>query len=357
MKKLTRFLLPILVASFATLSGCKNNNKEDNKILLTFGDIHAEHVTEVNYEKLKVLKDNKENFLLTVSSNTCSCWSLFRPVIEKYIKDNQLVCYHISYDDIKDFASQFELNDISKSTTTFAIYENGSLKHSLKSNENENIMEDSASFNSYMNEKVMLPSCYFINESDLDQIKSENKTAVVYFERSNCTDCSSINSGILRDYILENKPTEKIFVLDCQAYYKNKTDPNFQTYQDKKDELGLSTKNNPVFGYNTGVFPYFSLLKGNEYLTGAVIYNDTITKVGETYSISDSYYTFERFPDGATSEYFYAPEILKGKTLTKNEVNDSGEYISWKHECADAYYKNILKKFLDKTLQYTTFLK
>ena len=134
-----------------------------------------------------------------------------------------------------------------------------------------------------------------------------------------------------------------------QPYWRAPNAEDYQTYLDIKDELGLSTKNNQTFGYGSGVFPYFSYIESGSYKSGAVIYNDTITKEGNKYVISDSYYSKER-----AAKLDYTKTVLQGKKLKESQLN-IGYGISWKHENADKYYEGILKSFLYYTLPKTTF--
>ena len=344
MKKLIKFLLPFLVASSAVLSGCKKKNNVIEKTLLSYRDVHASKTTEIDIETMDLLTNtNKESFLFVVNSKHCACWSMFEPNLNKYLSENKAVCYRMTYDDIKDQAVKYGLTNISSGDTTFAIFENGVLKKSLTTADNSDIMYDSATFNKYMNENVELSNCFKITKDDVATIKASGKNAVIYFARLGCGDCASINKGIFRTYLSEHKNANKIYVVDCEEFRGT------EQYQTIKDELGLSTVNNPIYGYGTGVFPFFSYISNNEYVSGAVIYNDSIEKTGEKYTISDSYYTQER-----VSLLEYTNTILKGKELSNNDVYEGG-FIQWKSESADTYYKPILYSFLDTYLPRVTY--
>ena len=354
MKKLVNILLPFLVVSSAVLSGCKKKEVEDNRVLLDFGDVHIFETTEISIDKLNELIKAKENFLFVVSTTTCGCWSEFRPNLERYIVDNHLICYKMNYDQIKDVAGPaYELYYLSSSTTTFAIFENGKVKTTLCSSDDGNIMYDEKKFAKYMDETVRLPSCYFITKSDYHSIKESGENAVIYFERTKCGDCTNLNPGLLRSYVKKHTNMKKIYVVDCQQYWRASSDGDYtSTYLATKDELGLSevdyngNPNNP-FGYDAGVFPFFSYIENGNYASGAVVYNDN---VDSNLVITKSYYSSER-----VASLGYTNTVLTGKQLTEEDVSRYGEYVMWNHDSADKVYEDILNSFLDYALPKSTF--
>ena len=350
MKKLVKILVPFLVASSTILSGCKNKNKTDDRVLLSFGDVHATEATEITLQKLNEVVKAKDSFMLVVSTNSCGCWDEFRPNLNKYLSTYRTLCYKVDFNQIKDVASAYGLFLLSSSTTTFAIFENGKLKTSLCSSDDKNIMYDEKKFFQYMEETVRLPGCYFITKDDVATIKESGKNAVIYFERTECGDCTSMNPTILRSYVNDHPNANKIYVLDCQPYWRKSTDADYQSYLDTKDELGLSNVNNPTYGYSSGVFPYFSYIENGAYASGAVIYNDRVEQQDSKYIVTSSYYTSER-----VASLQYTDTVLVGKELTSNDVNVSDYGPSWTHESANETYKNILNSFLDYALPKVTF--
>lgn len=350
MKKLVKFLVPFLVSSSVIFSGCKDKKINDNRVLIDFGDIHGYETTEITIEKLNELVNAKENFLFVVSTNTCGCWNEFRPNLEKYIADNKLICYRINYEQIKDVASAYELYLLSSSTTTFAIFENGKVKTTLCTSDDKKIMYDEKKFAQYMNENIKLPGCYFITKNDYTSIKDSGKNAVIYFERTACGDCTALNPGLLRSYVNNRKMDQKIYVLDCQEYWRASNADDYQSYVNAKNELGISNVNNP-YGFDAGVFPFFTLIENGEYTSGAVVYNDS---VNSDLVVSKSYYSAER-----VANLEYTSTVVQGMQLTENDVNKGTyqgfEYVSWDHSSADKVYEGILNSFLDYALPKVTF--
>ena len=376
MKKLTKILTPFLLLNCVVLSGCQ---KEDKRVLISFGDVHATESRLIDLNYLQNAIDAKENFILAVSTNACDCWKSFKSSLNPYIKKNKLCCYQLTFEQVsnRDIAAHYGLLMTSRSTTTFAIFENGKLKTYLNSSKDSKIMDDNKQFAKYMEENVILPRCFFINKNDVDTIKNSGKNAVIYFERNGCGDCSAINPGILRNYVKNHEKMKNIYVLDCEEYWKpgaekpNAEDPDFDTkmeayvayqgYLSTKNELGLAGEidpkyeigeaNNPTYGYGTGVFPYFSFIKNKAYSSGCVIYNDSVKK-GEDgkYRVTNSYYTSER-----VAKLQYTKTVVQGKVLPASDVNDHEFWVEWKHEKADKVYEGLLNSFLDYALPKTSF--
>ena len=351
MKKLIKFLLPILAISTTVFSGCKKKEVEDTRIMLSFGNIHSTTFTDIGIDNLIKLKKDKESFLLVVSSNTCGCWNEFQPSLNNYLSNTKTICYHLEYDQIRDVASAYGLNLLTSDTTTFAVYEQGELKITLCTSDDSKTMYDKDRFMKYMNENVRLPLCYIITKDDALAIKESGKNAVIYYERIECGDCSDLNPTILYDYAKNHPTANKIYVVDCQQYWRAKTDPEFETvYVPVKNELGMTVETNPTYGFSTGVFPYFSYIENGQYASGAVAYNDTVKKQDDKYIVTDSYYSEERI-----SSLQYTNTVVVGKELTADDVNDNGAWVSWDHESARKVYAPIIDSFLDYALPKVTY--
>ena len=358
MKKLIKFLIPILAFSTTVFSGCKKPENVDSRIVLSFGDVHSTSSKDITLSFLKKLVDtDKESFLLVVSSNTCGCWNEFQPSLNSYLSSTKTICYHVDYEQIKDVASAYGLDLITSSTTTFAIFEQGKLKISLCTSSDSKTMYDKERFAKWMNENVRLPLCYFITKDDAVSIKESGKNAVIYYERSECGDCLDLNPTILYDYAKNHPNSNKMYVVDLQEYWRAKTNPDstpnpeFETiYMPVKNELGMTVETNPTYGFGTGVFPYFSYIENGNYASGAVAYNDTVQKQDDKYIVTDSYYSEER-----VSLLQYTDTVIVGKELTSEDVNDNGAWVSWDHDSARKTYSPIINSFLDYALPKVTY--
>lgn len=352
MKNIVKFIVPILVASSAVFSGCKKKENQDSRIVLSFGDVRSTTSKDISLAQLKKLTEtDKESFLLVVSSNTCGCWNEFQPVLNSYLSSTKTICYHVEYEQIEDVASAYGLDLVTSSTTTFAIFEQGKLKASLCTSNDSKTMYDKERFAKWMNEKVRLPLCYFITKDDALAIKESGKNAVIYYERSECGDCLDLNPTVLYDYAKNHPNSNKMYVVDCQEYWRAKTDPEFETvYVPTKNELGMTETTNPSFGFSTGVFPFFSYIENGQYASGAVAYNDSVQNQDGKYIVTNSYYSEERI-----SSLQYTSTVIVGKELTSEDVNDNGAWVSWDHESARKTYAPIINSFLDYALPKVTY--
>ena len=73
-----------------------------------------------------------------------------------------------------------------------------------------------------------------------------------------------------------------------------------------------------------------------------VYFNDTLTKDGDNFRVTQSYYTPER-----VANLKYTDIVLLGTEVAASEVTMYGEYPSWNAEDARKYHKPILESFLD----------
>ena len=345
MKKLGRILLPFVCLNACLLSGCGN----DSKIQLSFGNIHATAVEEkFTVVELDRKVESDESFLLVVADTTCACWSDFRPIINSYVKDNHVDCFFLTYDYFADYASKYKI-ELTKGTTKFIIFEKGEAKIQIKSTVEDKTMKDKAAFYKFMEGNVKLPKAYFINEGDYGEVTKNG--AIIYFERSGCGDCSYLNPTVLANYVKKHPNMNNIYVIDCQ-WWKDDLDP--VSYQAKKNNYGLSDCNNPEYGYDDGVFPFFSFVKKGYYLSGAVAFNDEVSKVNGKYVITNSYYDedrLERFDYLANVQ----TKVLEGMELPASDVSDNGEWISWMQDKAVKYYEPIIDAFLDTYLPQVNY--
>ena len=352
MKKSYSFLIPFLALGAISLGACKKKDKNVvfDRTLLSYGDVNATESREISLNQLDDLIDNKDNFLLVITSSGCSCWMTFERNLNAYISEYNILCYRVSYNQIKDVASAYGLTKLKDSNTTFTIFKDGALKVSINSDNDSDYMYDKKTFYSWMDEKVIRPTCYYISVIDYDRIKASNKSAVVYFARSGCGDCSSINKGIFQSYVKSHTDSGKIYILDCQDYYRRPTDPDYADYLDFKNEMGMSNVNNPVYGYDSGVFPFFSFIQNGEYKSGAVVYNDNVEKIDNKFYVTHSYYSEDR-----VSSLDYTSTVLVGTELSQSDVYEGEGYVIWKQSAADRLYEPILKSFLDYALPKVTF--
>ena len=347
MKKLVKILLPFVCLNACLLSAC--GNKDDSKIQLSFGNIHATAVNEsVSIADLDKKIEEKESFLLVVGDTTCACWSEFRPIINAYVSEKHVDCAFFKYNYFIDFASKYGI-ELTKGTTKLVIFQEGAAKIQLKSTSSDKTMKDKTEFFKFMDANVKLPKAYFIKEEDYSTV-TENG-AIIYFERSGCGDCSYLNPTVIANYVKKHPDMKNIYVLDCQPW---KDELDAVQYQAKKNNYGISKCNNPDYGFDTGVFPFFSFVKKGYYMSGAVAFNDTIEKIDGKYKITNTYYTTDRVNK---LDYLgnVQTKVLQGMEIPASDVADNGEWITWMQDKAVKYYEPIIDAFLDTYLPQVNY--
>lgn len=361
MKIRSLLLLPLLFSA-TSLAGC-NGVKE--KINIQYGQTISNDVEYITYDELSSMFNGKKTFMVTVYAKTCSCWSMFHAVLNQYISENHIRVFAVDYDSFhaKDGKSldNFGLN-IESGYTSFAIIEKGQIRENLKSGK-EKLFKNSDSFKQYIEEKIILPKAFYVSLDNVRSLFESEETSLLYFARSNCGDCSYLDSHVLDEY----KLTNRLYILDCEKLgirqydEEGKLTPESQALWNQfKIDYYLASNNNSDYGFDTGYVPTLFLLKGNPstktptILSGSVYFNDTLTIDGEKLVVSDTYYTNERLPKLEYLHAYNGINVLKGLEVPKeNAVSYGGNYY-WDQDAASAYHTPLVKLFLEYSLPKVT---
>lgn len=345
--KLKSILLALLVVPF--LARCSSNSNENNR--LTYGTYLHEESVEIHCDQL-VSKMQKENFLVAVhpEKGSCSCWTNFEIVLNVVTKKSNLLCYKILYSEINDelYDSGNGFLRLSDKPSFYIVSNNKILKRfiypsSSISDEDSNLFFNENTFVKVINKYIAAPVLYQVGIAKLAEIAQGD--AIVYYMRESCSDCSYCTPNLLMKYFGSDKKfNNKIYVLDLDPYY------NTDAYQSIKDGLGLSTVNNPTYGYGNGVVPTFQVIKNGKIDDMCVYFNETIVKNAEgNYVISESYYSKNR-----VANLKYTDTVLDGTIIPQNEIIEYPEYnyIGIKNsQYHGSLYDPILTSFLDMYLQ------
>lgn len=352
MKKLSKILVPFLVLSSALISGCKNPDPKPDQIMLSYGDYNfatfGEEGSKISFSEVSnKINVQKESFMLGVKPKHCSCWNDFTAVCNSYIKDHNLICYWIEFDEFEPIATTLGLN-LNDTASEFLIFKNGEVAYHLDSLKNHDELEILTKFTAFMDEIIEAPKCMYISEENYDNIIASDKSAVVYFSKTGCPDCQYFDKSILKDYVsLHSEDMKTIYVLDIAKWVGS------DEYQGKKDKFGLSEVNNPDFGFKTGFVPYLSYVSNGEFLSGAVVFNDTVSKVDDKYVVTDSYFDEERLPN------LHYLDSITGARLNLEGVEVSPDDLigtkGWNQSAAVKYYKPLIYSFLNFTLPNVTY--
>lgn len=355
-KTKTLLFTPFLAISLMA-SSCSSGS---SKIALVFGDMHAEDVVDIDYADLKSRKDDEETFILTVEPDSaCVCWSDFHPIIKEYISKNHLIVYHIKYGSFGD-KDNFGLK-IRKGYTTFAIFENGSIKQNVLSDSNE-IFKSKDKFNDYMSNVVNLPHFFYVNLEDVDNMRKSAEQNVVYFARNNCGDCTYVDKNVLKQYAQENVNRKDMFILDCESlgirvYDENKKlTPESQVAWDNfKIQYGLADNYNKTYGFDTGYVPTFQVIKcesdETKYVSGCVYFNDSLAEEDGRIVVKQTFYSNERAANLQYLADFSGKKVLEGLEVKADDATKYGDSYYWKQDAANKYHEPLLRAFLNYYLK------
>ena len=356
------YIFTALTLAATLLSGCDANA---NKTALIYGKLLGE-LNVLNYEELSDKLDNGDNFLLFQTPNSnCTCWTSFRDsILKPYIIENNVRAYTIPFaefydsENIKRDTFGIALNS---SSQTMAIYKDGVIKTMREYNSTHKIWTSSESFNTYINELIITPT---IIDLDLAQLQSlytkENPFSVLFYDESEAS--LYLKDNPLKDYALAHlNEMETIYALQTNVEGIKLNDSGI--YQDDqwqtfKDDYGLSSLNNEVFGYGDGFVPTLQYIEPNGGATNGdvikaqvVYFNDLLAnvEVDGSYLVEDSYYTTERQSSLSYLNDFSGTAIIKGLTIPSSDTKLVGEQRVWLKEKAAVYHDPLLAAFLDYT--------
>ncbi len=353
MKKVSKaFLLPLLCVVFGSLTSCSKN---EQKVKLTYGEITHQKYHEISYARFERMIDNKESFLLVVDPKGCACFDSFMRASEEYIRDNKLVLYKMNVADFK--GNENKGVKVVEGSTSFSIFNKGVIQQSIASNSSTEIMENKSKFVEYVDKYLEKPNMYLINKENLNTLYHSANKSLIYFARNSCGDCSYINANFLYEYMRGR--SETLYVFDGDEEVRRYDDKgkliNEEEWIQFKVDYGLTTDNNPTYGYSTGVVPTFFLVSGNSETTtfhsGAVAFNETIEKVDNEYKVSEVYFSNAR---QSSLEYARNFPSMEGMKVNANDIIESEKGYRWKQSASSAHYFPRIQAFLDSYLIQVT---
>lgn len=259
--------------------------------------------------------------------------------------------------------------NLTKNKTTIAIYKDGEVKYQSGFSEEDEMGKNYDSLAIWISTYAKVGSVLNLSKSQLDALYEGDAPFVIGFSRSSCSDCSYLSTHHLRT-LSTSGLYSRSYLFDCDEegvrLYNGKS-PKENGDEDErkaysnwlafKDEYGLSTALNEEFGYKEGYVPTFTynlpgLGKATSVRDMMVWGNDTITKDGDNYIVSESY-----FSEGRDNEFLSDQTILEeadvksvnleGLELNENEVSiyNDGSYIAWNHDSSALYEDPLLTAF------------
>ena len=352
MKSKKPLFLTLLLA-VSSLSGC---NKSASKTPINIGskiESIKELVREVDLLALLSSQIGEGVLLATYSksmSSGCSCWTGFKEeILNKYVKNEKVPVYFFDTDKISETTiKKYGIKQLTSSDPEFYVFEGGKKKHSYKALDSK--ISTYKKFKNEMERVLQLPEefqIFYVDENFLfsPSIKAiEAEKTVVLTERNACGDCSYIIPKVVVPYSKEHNLTTKIYVMDIQEQNWNGNDGD--DYRYIIDKMQLSETSNTTFGFGRGFVPTIQYYERGVVRDACVSFNDTLSKDGDHFVVSQTYYTEERLEHLAfLNNSQVEKKVLQGLTVPASDVNES--YNFWTHEAASKYHTPILEAFLN----------
>lgn len=370
MKKVP-FLSLLLLPFLGGLSACEECLSPTS---LSFGKLYdssldsegglpsfREHAISLDYPGLAQKINREESFLLLVyeENNSCTCWLTYQKTLLKAMKEENLLIYGI---DMKEFGGGRDIYGIEMASgeETIVLFERGSRKEQRITQGVDDPFVEYDNFAKWLEKRIQPSSMLYINKEQLEGFKtSKADPYLIYFAREGCSDCNYIDGHFLYEWNEERH--RESYILECDAVgirydteedlEMGKVSPCWQTF---KDEYGLSALYNTDLGYDEGYVPSFLVYNPGEaerfadlVYDMAVCFNDALSKEGDEYKVTATYYTKARMEK---SNYFQSrlDDALLGITVPGSEVDSNG---NWLKEKALERHKPLLEGFLDSYLK------
>lgn len=202
--KILLVVVSIVLVSTIFLIIYKPNQKVEPFLLIDkyYG---KKNITEIDYQNLRNLIKNKENFAIFVYQPMCITSSDFEEVLNQFLEENPLNIYKIPFSSIKDT----DIGEKIKYYPSFIIYKDGKIVDYLEANKDEDVkyysskdgfkdwftryvrLKDETS-NSNTNEEKKNEKQTIPDNISLDYIKKdENKVNIYFFYGDGCPHCSN----------------------------------------------------------------------------------------------------------------------------------------------------------------------
>lgn len=331
------------------MSSCKSSPTDRLSFGLFSKDTTAlNRLKSLTYEGLtSKVEDTKESMLVvTYKGEGCSCWPTFQAQAKLYNEEYHGWFYIIKASEFTGKTNTFDMRIPEGDTVSLSIFSKGKLvKQWVDNDDNKKIFQDYKEMRNAISAVIGDPTYLYADESGLDYLIANKTKLSVYFAKTDCPDCTSLETTLLAPYASAHTIVDDFYIFDVATF------KGTERYQEIKDKYGLSTKNNTTLGFGDGVMPTLQYIENKAIKDMAVIYNDTVTKADGKYTVTDSYYDENRY----TKLSFMSKvttKVLKGLELTKDDVSEVeypgyGTYVSWLHDKANTYYKPIFDAFMD----------
>lgn len=353
-----RFLLPLLtlLPLAGSLVSCE---REITPIQLPFGELfdatkssYSFHA--LSYGRLENFVDEGASFLLIVrgTDTHCICWSRFAAEIERYMKEENARVYIIDKAELSEKRFGIKVQD---EANAIAVFENGKVKHQVLVKDGSKMAETEGAIGDWIRERVTFANVYYVNIAQLEELYSSDLSGFVLgVGRESCSDCRYAYHHLLQKEAGSLNHRSYLFDVDVDgARFKNGAYDE-DTWTNWKDEYGLSETYNADFGYATGFVPTWLYVVPGSFDRHADLVkdmcvwgNDGVSKEGETYKITRSYWNETREHEFLSGEGNEGLTSLEGMAIPAAQaVPFGGDEYGWDNKYGSVYHDPYLKAFL-----------
>ena len=310
MKKITLFLMVLILL----LTGCSSNPLPE---ILLSGKIGIQETVEIDRKTLELKLENKEDFVLLLSNPTCSGCINFKPLINEYVKTNEVVIYRIEVNVTDLIAYRY--------TPTVAIIKGGNIVAKEDPSTKEAIFNKKAELGNFIEKYASLPRLYEVSIDQLRQKIAQGDDFVIYYSWYLCSDCNYLYDNFFKEYLIKNKLTKKIFFIELDQWRaEGRTTDKWKAFA---AEFKIDT-------YGDGRTPSFQYVSNGEVKDMIVVFN-------ELFSVNEA-----RTEVTVTASY-YADFPFIGKTYKGEGISEA---VSNYRKDTAAFHTKKLTEFLDKNL-------
>lgn len=366
MKRFGLFTLTLSLATL-TLVGCDANAA---KTPLIHGAQNGS-LTTISYEQLSAKVSGEENFIMfSIPKSNCTCWTSFRDsILKPYMSSKHLRVFIVPfmeyYDDDNQKLDTYGLT-INSSSQSLGIYKDGQIKVSREYNSTHKIWQSVDSFAKYIDELTIAPSIIDITLASFSALYEQDKNfSVFYYDDS--PESIYFRQNVIKPYglsHLEQKvPLYGVYTEAIGIKLNQNGSYNAIQWEQFKDEYGISSVNNPTWGWGSGFFPTLQYVEPDGVNhNGAIIkaqttyLNDILTETeSSAYQVVDTFYDASRVAALSYLASFSGTKVLTNLIIPITDVTISEATPVWTFAKATVYHNPLVNAFIDYAVSLSQF--
>lgn len=367
MKRFGLFALTLTIATL-TLSGCDTTG---GKTPLLHGAYEGS-ITSITYEQLSDKISGKENFMLfSTPRSNCTCWTSFRDsILTPYIKEKNIRVFTVPflqyYDETNVARDTFGLT-INSSSQSLGLYKEGRIVLSREYNSTHKIWQSIDSFTKYIDELIIAPNIIDLKLTALNNLYAQNDNFTVFYYDDG-PESTYFRQNIIKPYALahldETLPLYGVYAETIGIKLDQEGDYLPTQWEQFKDEYGLSSLNNALFGWESGFVPTIQYIEpdgsnhhGDVIKAQASYLNDVLSETeSNAYQIVDSFYRQSRTDLLPYLDDFTGTKVLINQIIPSSDVTIQNSSTIWAYDKAAAYHNPLINAFLDYSIPLSTYI-